>query len=177
MLNAIKKPMHIGLFAVLGMLLAWPGVAAGQTATSIYTPRGSRVAATLQTYELSSAEIASMNNYVATNYPRATRLRNASRRYNCHSYAWHSQSTANSVWLNSPGDDQFWLDGSYGAVATPPGGARISYVYGDHSAIYVASSNATSYQAESKWGQLPLMRHNLNYCPYNSSQLRFYVRR
>jgi hypothetical protein len=140
--------------------------------TTIYTPRGSAVAAINMTTELTSAQISSNNNYVASNYPNATRLRNASRKYNCHSYAWYDQGTGNSKWINSPGDDRFWTDGSYIPNSNVgQAGRKVSYRNDDHSAITV---NATVF--ESKWGQLPLMRHNYNYTPYNSSALYYYSR-
>ncbi|GAA0938911.1 hypothetical protein GCM10009554_28220 [Kribbella koreensis] len=140
--------------------------------TTIYTPRGSAVAAINMTTELTSAQITSNNNYVASNYPNATRLRNSSRRYNCHSYAWYDQGTGNTKWINSPGDDKFWTDGSYIPNSNVgQGGRKVSYRNDDHSAITV---NATVF--DSKWGQLPLMRHNYNYTPYNSSALYYYSR-
>ena len=84
------------------------GTAYADYSCSFYTPYGTSVTGVCATYELSSAEILSMNNYVATYYPLAVRETNASRRYNCHSYAWYSQSTANTVWLNSPQEDKYW---------------------------------------------------------------------
>lgn len=32
----------------------------------------------------------------------ATRRATPTVKYNCHSYAWYSQSTANKHWMNSP---------------------------------------------------------------------------
>ena len=128
---------------------------------TVYTPNGSAVTVIVTTYELSSAQRASNDNYVATNYPNATLLRSSTRRYNCHSYAWYSTSSSNTRWMDTPGDDTYWNDGSYTYTNSPGYNAKASYVYGDHSAIYKGSS-----MMYSKWGQLGLVYHHYAYCPY-----------
>ena len=40
---------------------------------------------------------------VAVAYPNATRLRHATIKYNCHSYAWYSTSASNIRWMPYPG--------------------------------------------------------------------------
>ncbi|MFC0627378.1 hypothetical protein [Kribbella deserti] len=138
--------------------------------TTVYTPRGTAVAAINMTTELSSAQITSNNNWVANNYPNATRLRSSTRKYNCHSYAWHNTASTNTKWINSPGDDKYWNDGSYRPDSNVgAANRRVSYRNDDHSAITV---NAIVFK--SKWGQLGLMQHNYNYTPYNSSALYYY---
>jgi hypothetical protein len=145
-------------------------LAAPDYASSVYTPRGSAVPVIVMTYELSASQIAASNNWVATNYPQATRETNASRKYNCHSYAWHSNSTSNDKWMNNPGDNTYWNDGSYvGSYAVGAANRKVSYASDDHSAITIDAINFRS-----KWGQLPRMRHAYNYCPYNSSALYYY---
>lgn len=136
--------------------------------STVYTPKGSPVTVIVFTSEFTPAQIASCNSSAASTYPGATRLRDCSRRYNCHSYAWHDQSTSNGVWINSPGDDTYWQDGSYVSAAIT-GGQKVSYASDDHSAIAVSSS-----VYESKWGQLPLMRHAPCYTPYSCSTLNGY---
>ena len=139
------------------------------TTTTIYTPNGTAITAWVYT-ELSAAQITANNNYVATNYPNATRETDASRKYNCHSYAWYNQSTSNNAWIDSPGDDQFWLDGSYSLSSnTSAANRKVRYGADDHSAIAV---NAIRFR--SKWGQLPRMFHTYSYSPYNSSSLYYY---
>ncbi len=150
--------------------------------TWVKTPNGSTVPGTEQTtYELMPGEITGWNNYVQVNYPCATRLRDATRRYNCHSYAWYSQVSWNTIWMYHPGDDIYWGDGSYTfskriqyACVGPnaaPNGAKVSYEWDDHSAIYY-----TNGWMQSKWGVGPLVQHNSACVPYNSSSLAFYVR-
>jgi len=141
--------------------------------STVYTPNGTPVTVITMTSELTSAEITSYNNYVDNYYPSATRERNASRKYNCHSYAWYSTSTANNRWMNSPGDDQYWLDGSYIRWQIPyqwfPN-MKLSYTSDDHSGIWVGTGN----YVRSKWGQLPLMYHYWNDSPYSSATTNSY---
>ncbi len=171
--------LALATFAVLS-------TAQADSPTTIKTPKGTSVAATNITIELSAAEITSLNNYVATSFPLATRETNASRKYNCHSYAWHTQSTANTIWLNTPGDDAYWIDKSYrlhstvnGQVAIPanvPNLAKVSYSNNDHSAIKVST---TKYR--SKWGQAGRMLHKPGYSPYScadqqcSFTIKYYI--
>ncbi|MFV2017880.1 hypothetical protein [Micromonospora sp. LOL_023] len=141
--------------------------------STVYTPNGTPVSVITMTSELTSAQITSGNNYVATNYPSATRERNASRKYNCHSYAWYSTSSANNRWMNSPGDDQYWLDGSYTRWHPPYiwfSNMKLSYASDDHSGIWVGTGS----YVRSKWGQLPLMYHYWNYSPYSSATTNSY---
>lgn len=140
--------------------------------TYVYTPKGSAVPVIYRTYELSASQIAANDAWVRSNYPNATLLRSSSRKYNCHSYAWHSQSTSNSYWMNTPGDDKYWQDGSYYLLYyCPANNAKASYASDDHSAHIDSSGNL-----QSKWGQLGLVRHTTCYCPYNCSTINFYKR-
>jgi hypothetical protein len=70
--------------------------------------------------------------------------------------------------MDTPGDDTYWQDGSY-ISASIAGGHKVSYASDDHSAIAVSAS-----LYESKWGQLPVMRHAPCYTPYNCSTLNGY---
>ena len=65
-------------------------------ATYVYTPKGSAVSVYERGEIYSPAQIAEMNSYMDNLYPSATRLATATSRYNCHSYAWYSQSTSNN---------------------------------------------------------------------------------
>lgn len=148
--------------------------------TTIYTPNGSPVDAIYVSCELSETEIQENNWYVEINYPAATRETNSSRKYNCHSYAWHNQAPSNNHWINTPNQEDYWLDGSYYYVATGYGGfipagvnngAKVRYVTDDHSAIKVSST-----MFRSKWGQLSRMLHEPSYSPYDHSELEYYHR-
>lgn len=142
-----------------------------QTPTTIYTPKGTAVQA-LIVPEMSAAQIASLNAQVASQYPNAQRMDDASATYNCHGYAWHISEGGSRVWLNTPGDDTYWIDGSYNEVTnTSTYPAKVSYASDDHSAVTTAQADVFI----SKWGSWPLMKHNKNYTPYNSSVLKYYA--
>src|SRR5690554_6400547 len=104
--NINKKPLkltYIGvivLVAIIIVMLAGCDPGDGDTLTTVYTPRGTAVSAYQMNWEMTSSEIQQLNNYVASNYPNAIRVRDATRKYNCHSYAWHNQSSNNNIWIN-----------------------------------------------------------------------------
>lgn len=152
----------------------------GDEPTTVYTPSGTAVSAYRQTYELTSSQIQELNNLVDTNYPNAVRETDATRMYNCHSYAWHSQSSSNNIWINAPEQEKYWTDGSYRHVATGysgaipsgvPNGAKVSYRSADHSAIKISSTHFRS-----KWGAGPRVKHTPGYCPYAADELKYYTR-
>ncbi|MEO3872151.1 hypothetical protein ABGB18_25325 [Nonomuraea sp. B12E4] len=64
-----------------------------------------------RTFELSAAEITRVNGIVDSTYPDAVRETDATRKYNCHAFAWYSTSPFGNVWMNDPGDNTYWLDG------------------------------------------------------------------
>lgn len=146
--------------------------------TTVRTPRGTPLPAFAMTYELTPAQIAATDSNARSAYPQATLMRSSSRRYNCHSYAWYSQSTANSIWINQPAQFTYWTDGSYHIPPVIiPNGAKVSYCANDHSAIKYSGSN-TDYRDNfylSKWGSWPLMLHRWSYSPYGTACLHYYV--
>lgn len=129
--------------------------------STVTTPRGTSVAVTVVTTELTAAQKAAINADIQANYPNVTKHREPTKKYNCHSYAWYSTSSANTVWMNTPGDDTYWTDGSYVLTTSPVSGNKASYKYGDHSAIFKGGRNMTS-----KWGSAGLYTHDYAYCPY-----------
>ncbi|MDV2989557.1 MAG: hypothetical protein P3T54_05355 [Dehalogenimonas sp.] len=144
--------------------------------TSVYTPMGSAVAA-LQMQpgdELSPAEIASINAYYDSAFPYATRMKSATRMYNCHSYAWYSQEWGNTIWINAPNQATYWNDGSYSQwTGVPYVNLKVRYVNDDHSAIIYSTVN---HQYISKWGAAGLYTHSPSHCPYVSTTLYYYSR-
>lgn len=152
------------------------------TNSTVTTPNGSSVATLTVSGDLSSSQISQINSQMASSYPRATRLRSATAKYNCHSYAWYSQSTSNNRWMNYTA--KYWTDGSYrfsssqsyATASNAPSplviGTRVSYVGGDHSAYKSGATTLTS-----KWGQAGLYSHAPNHTPYTStSTLNYYFR-
>lgn len=144
--------------------------------STVYTPRGSAVPVTVMTVEMSTAEINAYHTHVATYYPNATRETSATRKYNCHSYAWYSQSTSNTRWMDTPGDDKYWTDGSYRAYNIMydgyPNYMKASYASDDHSGI--EDRTRGNMWIRSKWGPGPRMYHYYNYSPYNASTVNRY---
>lgn len=91
--------------------------------------------------------------------------------YNCHAYAWYCSEGHSYVWINTPGDDAFWNDGSFVQTTNTSGKyCKVSFPNDDHSAV---TSSRSGYLI-SKWGKSPLFEHSINDCPYNSSGLRYY---
>lgn len=99
-------------------------------------------------------------------YPLATFVSSADNRYNCHSYAWYKQSTANTHWIYSPVD---YIDsGLYKKVANAKNNCKIEYVKNGNMTHSGIVTNTNSLTVESKWGTGPLMVHKAGYCPYTS---------
>ena len=139
---------------------------------SIYTPRGSLV---LDTYyipeELSSSQIAAFAAHVDSVYPNAQILAAATTTYNCHGYAWSKVDGGETVWMGYETNPTsvYWLDGSYMGT-TSSSATKISYLSDNHSAVRTGTPNTFI----SKWGSGPLVRHQKDDCPYNSSSLSYF---
>ena len=138
--------------------------------TIVRTPMGTAVGVIEISAELTAAEISSLNNYVRTTYPNATLEANASRRYNCHSYAWYKQSLPNIIWMDSPGDDTYWRDRSYVWTTGYAAGLRWSWpALSNHTAIGAGSGHVRS-----KWGRVGRVFHWYHYCPYGNASINKY---
>lgn len=146
--------------------------------THIYTPNGTQVSAIVYGELLSVEDKENYKNYVETFYSNCTFISEATTNYNCHSYAWYSQSTSNLVWLPNP--SAYMTDGSYVYIGTSPTGAsqKVYYAYpgNEHSGVVFYQPANTII---SKWGQLPLMVHNVYDCPYfyiplNPDNIKYY---
>lgn len=141
--------------------------------TYVYTPNNSAVQVLIRGEELDPITKSNMNDYMDSRYPNATRLRSATTMYNCHSYAWYSQSSSNQYWMNDP--SLYMSDGSYTNVGFTPTavGQKMYYpVSGGHSAVvYTPNSNIWNVVLTSKWGQYGLYRHKYGDDPYASGVL------
>lgn len=73
----------------------------------------------------SDDEIYYLDLEMARLYPNAIRRKSATKRYNCHSYAWHDQSPENNVWLINP--FPYMTDGSYLNAGSAAAGRRVFY--------------------------------------------------
>ena len=63
--------------------------------TTVPTPKKSSVSVTAREWELSADVITKADAEIATLFPKAKKVRSASRKYNCHSYAWYSTASTN----------------------------------------------------------------------------------
>lgn len=151
----------------------------------IYTVDGYRVLAYLfeETHSEDTHWIA--DNEAVETYA-VTLVSPGSCKYNCHSYAWFSQSPSNVYWISNPTN---YMEGeSYsrrymGGMGTPANTTSIRYMdiifYGDydnpnlsgswHSALYISNSTSGAplgvQMCRSKWGQLGVFEHQLGSVP------------
>lgn len=158
---------------VLCILLSVQNVWA-EKQSNVTTPKGSTVIAWIRE-EMSSSDIIFIENTAAAQYPNAEKLAAASQTYNCHGYAWHMTEGGSNRWIgvgSTSHEDIYMTDGSYTEVTSGASPRKISYQSDDHSAVSTDQAGVFI----SKWGAWPLMRHASNYCPYNSSSLRYYIK-
>jgi hypothetical protein len=162
---------------------------------TIKTPHDDNVSAKrLISGELTSQQKTDIKNQWLNYYNNRIEYRGeATRTYNCHSYAWHVSEGGTYVWINTPNDDIYWTKGSYQRVYTETDNLKVSFgncgknvlvsydYYGnpvyqwvdecDHSAV----TTSTNGYFVSKWGPAPLFYHHKNDCPYSQeSGLRYY---
>lgn len=167
------------LFTIIYILALLTGSLKAQT-IDLFTPNGTVVKGFYRD-ELTQSEITTITQQTAAEFPNATVLANASRTYNCHSYAFNlSEGGSNVVWVNATHNGaanlvNYWLDGSYLEVCNDNIGDKIHYFIGDHTAI---KSPTVAGMYESKWGEAPRMRHAPTDVPssYQGSNRKYYKR-
>lgn len=126
----------------------------------------------------SSSDITKLDNYMASNYSSYTKVRSASSKYNCHSYAWYSTSSSNIYWINDPspvyGNTNYWTLWVI-PMRNWQSGDRITFWSGStllHSAIVNSSSTCTS-----KLGHYGVYKTTISEMKslYNSSSVEAYI--
>lgn len=140
---------------------------------SIYTPMGSLVSDTYSLDELSLFDRWMMNSAMDDAFPNAIRLDGATRKYNCHAYAWYVSEGGSEVWIGGDYEDSediFWEDGSYIKTCANIQ-SKVSYASDNHSAVKIGTSDVFV----SKWGPYGLYQHNKDYCPYDDDQLKYFI--
>lgn len=145
-----------------------PSVVSTSSSLYVKTPNGTKVAVLQNSYK-GSSWASSLDRQYKSAYPLATFLASSDNRYNCHSYAWYSASTSNRYWMNSP--KAYVNDKSYISVGQKPTAASQRVVYKNQTVpfddwIHSGITVNTSGTVKSKWGQAPLFKHALGYCPY-----------
>jgi len=160
----------------------------GQSPGYVQTPRETNVLVDIYSSDpLTQAERNAIISWENTNYPNATRIANPNGMYNCHSYAWHEQSTYNNKWMNDikvygdgsyqgPNVHYYWTDGSYSETDNTYNEYKITYKYTDglnHERVQ-HSGFWTNNKVQSKWGNGSIMKHNEGDCPYTAQDHVFY---
>ena len=132
------------------------------------TPSGNPITVTWyynRTPELTIDQISQIEETVYMNYGLYP-ARDATVKYNCHSYAWHDQSSSNKYWIDLP--DDYLEDPLVDRTHTPTVDDRIVYQKNKngeylHSGIYIKSGSAL--RVASKWGNWGLYYHAVDNCP------------
>ena len=112
----------------------------------------------------------------AAPYQSAQMIRNPTANYNCHSYAWYSQSLSNIHWIDEPGaflEDRTYIkfDGTINESISASVGDIIVYFNNNeaiHSAIVnsVYGTSLSQIEVVSKWGRNGLFKHYATDCMY-----------
>lgn len=135
--------------------------------TSVYTPFGQSVDAYVESDEWSPQEINDIAAYITSTYSNVTIAGPASKKYNCHAYAWEG---ATNYWIYGYDVYKFYTNDLY--TSCPSSEAEKIVYAGDHSAV---KYNSTKYI--SKWGDQSLVIHTptnvpASYSPSNRSYYR-----
>ncbi len=148
--------------------------------TGITTPNGTKVAYLTRTcIHLSSTYHQTLDADIVSEYG-VTLISTGSCKYNCHSYAWYSQSESNKYWINDP--SAYMTDGSYTKVFSgTTSTSSINAAKGDivfygstsdlsstHSAILTSSASGSpmaTRTAKSKWGICGVFSHTITNVP------------
>lgn len=141
---------------------------------TVRTPKGTSVTVINNSSitDWSASEKTALNSQYEKAYPDAYRLRDPSKKYNCHSYAWYSTSSSNYYWMNNP--LAYMTDGSYAKASAEKSGNKVTWKSSTgeiiHSGIFAIYQGGGPYKAcTSKWGQLGLYNHKLADCPYSGT--------
>ena len=98
----------------------------------------------------SATDIASLDKYIANYHSSFSKVRSASSKYNCHSYAWYSTASTNIYWIEDP--SPIYNNTSYWTLWHVPmrnwqSGDRVTFWSGStllHSAIVNSATSCTS---------------------------------
>lgn len=142
----------------------------------VYTVFGKEIETCIYA-EMTVVDMENITNEVVTQYPNAIIRGSATRDYNCHSYAWHSQSLTNGHWIECYTQSgvyqlsKYWTSDLY-VNCSESDAEKVHYSDGDHSAIKLSNGNYLS-----KWGQGPLVEHAPMHCPYLKTNIQYYKMR
>ncbi|MBR5610293.1 MAG: hypothetical protein IKW65_02065 [Bacteroidales bacterium] len=150
--------------------------------SGVYT-KGGQYIEIINRGELTDADLLTRQQYLVRIYPNAIILSEASDMYNGHGYAWHMSDGGSECWINSVTMSEpdimngnirkYWTNDYYWQTYAPEFAQKILYVSASASDCHTAVRSSVAGKYESKWGGLPLVRHEPNYCPYIGSKLYF----
>lgn len=160
----MKKIIYFSFFLIIINIYSY---------SQVYTPKGTNISSAYEVFdEWSSEEKASLAESTAEQFPNAVLVGQPTKKYNCHAYAWYIVDGGSNVWMNQP-ISAYWQDGSFVETSNLNDASKVSYgISGDydHSAVMTNESDIFI----SKWGAIGLMKHHKAYCPYNSSNIKYY---
>lgn len=140
------------------------------TYTYVYTCKNNAVLAKVKTLvnPYTSADYAEIDELLSP-YSTVIELRAPTISYNCHSYAWYSESESNIYWIDYP--ESFLDDGTYIKTAGWNEGDKIVYFKNGtpiHSGVITAVDGNTlsNITVTSKWGLCGLYEHRGDDCIY-----------
>jgi|GEM_PF-554562 len=171
-------------------MLVVPWCGSWGTHVTVSTPKGSPADACIRHEIMTEQRAADLNRVWKTYYPNVVMFSEASGKYNCFSYAFHSPTTSNPYWLEgyTPYVDPllpYLTDGSYTLIVTTLHGEPIPDVAGYPGVRAVdmrttipwhASYVVSAKEVRAKWGIGPLMQHAIGYDPFIADTTEYYQR-
>lgn len=146
---------------------------------TVKTPNGSSVTIHIMS-NAEEIDVDKGNSNGDAKVPEARRISPSTIKYNCHSYAWYSQSTSNEYWMDDP--TMYYTDGSYCQAYSPKAGDIVCYYssWGTnlHSGLITSVNSGSSngvcgdsnlVNVRSKWGSWGVYEHRGDQCPYTSA--------
>jgi hypothetical protein len=146
----------------------------------VYTPKGTGVTVIKSSCQHSAASHDAADREMEKTY-NVTRVSRGTCTYNCHSYAWYSQSASNPYWMNNP--SPYLTDGSYHRILSGLNSCSDNAKNGDrviwgsatgpeHSAVLKSPATGEPIATRivySKWGQCGVFRHQVATSPYKKN--------
>lgn len=163
------------LLFVIGKVLIYINTYSQYSSVTVYTPKGDEISAEVLTdpaYDYTQTQKDSIKDYWLRRYNyRITFIAEATRKYNCHGYAWSVSEGGDTVVIKTPNDDIYWTEESYREIS-PETNAKVAFLEdADHSAIRTSQTDILI----SKWGYVCRFRHHVNDCPYTpKTGLKYY---
>ena len=156
----IQRKKLVIVLGITMLFIVRPGTIWANTVT---TPCGSSVSHTHYTPDWTAAEKAAIRAALESTYDEAVVIGEATKDYNCHSYAW----AGSSEWIGDPGVyiDSYEFDAMGGSTLT--WGSCLS------NGPSHSGDDTGAYEATSKWGSSCLVVHDWDYGPYGDVEAMY----